>query len=278
MILADPRQLERILMNLAANARDAMPAGGALTIRTRSDAEGPPPLGREDIPVADRYVIMEVSDTGQGMDPETRERIFEPFFTTKSLGQGTGLGMYTVYGLVKGHGGHVVCRSQLNEGTSFTLYLPAAEGVEAVRASVRDTPPVSAYRGGETILIVDDEKPIQETAREFLAGQGYLVLLADNGEEAVRLYREEGDRIDLVILDLGMPGMGGRACLRELLRLDPGVKVVIASGYSALGQVRDSINAGARDFLGKPYRLLELIKTVRRVLDDESPSGAGENR
>ncbi|MCA1989167.1 MAG: response regulator [Desulfarculus sp.] len=244
LINGDPTQIEQILLNLASNAKDAMPEGGKLVIETRIirlDQE----LAQLDqnVPPGD-YALLTVSDTGQGMDQETMKHIFEPFYTTKQVGQGTGLGLATIYGIVKRHGGFISCQSEPGQGTTFGIHLPllAADGAELTdEAPVHAQPP----RGVETVLLVDDEEALREVGREVLEGQGYQVATAATGEEALAIYRQRGIRFDLVILDVSMPGMGGHKCLQELLKYDPGVKVVIATGYSPYSQQAEAAAAGA---------------------------------
>ena len=262
---ADPVQIEQILLNLGTNADDAMPDGGRLTIETfnasLNEAFCRDHLGAK----PGNYVLLSVSDTGRGMDPETLQHIFEPFFTTKEIGKGTGLGLASVYGIVKGLGGYIMCSSEPGQGTSFRIYLPAVEQWEAQAEGGVDETPLKG--GDETILVVDDEAPVRDVATQILQHFGYEVLSADSGETALELYKTRKGEIDLVILDLGMPGMGGHKCLRELRALDPSVKVVVASGYSINGQVRESLEFGAGGFVGKPYQLKDLVTTVRTVLD-----------
>ncbi len=262
---ADPVQIEQVLLNLGGNAADAMPDGGLLAIETRNVT-----LDEEycrthmDTHPGD-YVLLIVSDTGQGIAPETMPHIFEPFYTTKGVGKGTGLGLASVFGIVKGHGGNILCYSEPERGTTFRIYFPAGEASSAPTQMSRSE---EAPRGGsETILLVDDEAAIRELSSEMLGHFGYTVLTAASGEEALEKYRTGRDRIDLVLLDLGMPGMGGRKCLEELLRLDPEVKVLVASGYSLGGSLKDVVEAGAAGFIGKPYQHRKLLRVVRSILD-----------
>ena len=275
LVAGDPYQLEQVMMNLGANARDGMPEGGRLVIQTDNillDKEFCSAL--PDVEPG-RYVCLRVSDTGCGMDEETVKHAFEPFFTTKDVGQGTGLGLSTVYGVVKGHGGRITCDSRIGHGTTFTVYLPALEAGNATFTG-SSANALEVGGGDETILLVDDEPAILETVRDILEGYGYTVLNAESGEQAIDLYRARGPAIDLVILDLGMPGMGGRGCLKELMALDPGVQVMIASGYSANGQVKGMLDRGAATFIGKPYRVTDLLTRVRHVLDGNTGSNGPE--
>jgi CheY-like chemotaxis protein len=212
-------------------------------------------------------VLLSVTDTGQGMDKDTLEHIFEPFFTTKDIGRGTGLGLSSVYGIVKSHGGHIHCYSEVITGTNFKIYLP----VFAERASgpPREPNPAdeASLAGAETILLVDDEQALRTIGARTLEDKGYRVLTAGSGEEALEIYRQKGAQLDLLIMDLGMPGMGGYKCLKAILAIDPGAKVIIASGYSANGQVKDALETGAAGYVGKPFRRVDLLTTVRGVLD-----------
>jgi PAS domain S-box-containing protein len=262
---ADPNQLEHVLMNLGTNARDAMPEGGNLTIQTRTVTLDADYCAAHPETEPGEYVRLRFSDDGVGMDRETLEHIFDPFFTTKEVGKGTGLGLSTVYGIIGNHGGHVTCESEWDRGTTFRIYLPVFP--EDVKAAVIGGRAPEVVRGGdETILVVDDERPVLDLIRESLGNHGYTVLAAEDGEQALEIFR--GDtRVDLVILDIGMPGMGGRACLRELLKSDPRAKVIIASGYSSDEDAKEALAAGATGFVAKPYRVAELFGKIRDLLD-----------
>lgn len=265
-IMADPAQIEQILLNLGKNAADAMPDGGKLIIETKNlevdEGYAHIHLGVE----PGRYVLLAVSDTGHGMDRDTVEHIFEPFFTTKEVGKGTGLGLASVYGIVKSHGGYITCQSSVGQGTTFNIYLPATEDTDA--HETKSSVPQLGQGGTETILLVDDEDSIRDVAKLALLNLGYKVLTAVNGEQALEIYADKGNSIELVILDLGMPGMGGDKCVREIIGLDPTAKVIIASGYSD-EQVKKTLAAGASGFIGKPYQLDDLCKKVRAVLDEK---------
>ena len=210
-------------------------------------------------------MLLTVSDTGHGMEQETLGHIFEPFFTTKEVGKGTGLGLAMVYGIVKLHGGHIGCDSEPNRGSTFKIYLPAIEE-DAAGKGVKEEQALP--RGGtETILLVDDEDFIRDLGSRFLTRAGYTVLSAASGPEAVKLYLREGERISLVILDLIMPEMGGDKCLEEILAIDPDAKIVISSGAVVEGKKKEILEPGARGFVSKPFRLMDMLKTVREVLD-----------
>ncbi len=267
-INADPAQMAQVLMNLGTNARDSMPEGGVIRIRTENvviDAERNGETGDEEEAVSGKYVLLDVSDTGHGMDRETLEHIFDPFYTRKEVGKGTGLGLASVYGIVKSHGGHLECRSRVGQGTVFKIYLPAIEPRD--RSEKREPEPAIPPGGKETVLLVDDEEPLRELGKEILQVHGYQVKLARTGEEALEIYKKDRDDIDLVLLDLSMPGMGGQKCLEKLTRFDPGVKVIITSGYSLHGRTKDISSAGASEFVAKPFRSRDMLKAIRNVLD-----------
>ncbi len=271
---ADAVQLEHVLYNLGINAKDAMPEGGKIVIETRNvELDGA--FCRDHAGLRPgRYVELLFKDTGHGMDRATLERIFEPFYTTKAVGSGVGLGLAIVYGIVRSHHGLILCESNPDAGTTFRIYLPVQE--REVIAPAREERKKGDYRGAETILIVDDEPDIIDIGQNTLEQFGYTVLTARNGEEAVDIYTRQGPGIDLVVLDLGMPGMGGERCLKELLRMNEDVKVLIASGYAATQTVQGILEAGATGFMAKPYRLEDMLKKVREVLDgekDEVPLG-----
>jgi CheY-like chemotaxis protein len=263
-ISADPVQIEQVVMNLAVNARDAMGESGTLTIRTENVTlnEEYCELNVEAKP--GDHVLLSVSDTGHGMDKETLLRIFEPFYTTKELGRGTGLGLAMVYGIVKQHGGHLGCYSEIEKGATFKLFFPATPSIEEPTAE--ETGVMPAF-GTETVLLVDDEEFVRELGERILKKSGYTVLSAANGEEALALYSHKKKQISLVILDLIMPSMGGKDCLQEILKIDPEAKVLIASGYAADETTLECMKLGATGFVAKPYRFKELLKQVRRTLD-----------
>ena len=213
------------------------------------------------------YVLLTVSDTGMGMDAETQTRIFEPFFSTKKerLGEKhSGLGLSMVYGIVRGHGGAIHVYSEPGVGTTFKVYLPATKRAVVEKKAERETP----VGGEETILVVDDEKIIRDLVKRLLSNASYTVLLAESGAEAVEIYREQGDKIDLVILDIIMPEMSGQETYERLREIDPNVKVLLSSGYSQNGQAQEILEAGVQGFLQKPYDLSQVLYKVREVLDE----------
>jgi CheY-like chemotaxis protein len=267
IVNADPGQVEQILMNLAVNAKDAMPEGGKFIVETANVTLDENYCMMHHLAQPGEYVQLTVSDTGHGMNRKTLEHIFEPFYTTKETGRGTGLGLATVYGIVKSHNGHITCYSEPAEGTTFKIYLPAIEFMGKI---VRPQEEATISRGGtETILLVDDEEPIRILGAQILEEFGYTVLTAADGESGLQLYQEERDKIALVILDLIMPGMGGKRCLVELLKINPEARVAIASGYSPDGPTREILKNGAKGFVSKPYDIRQMLNVVREVLDQD---------
>jgi two-component system, cell cycle sensor histidine kinase and response regulator CckA len=258
---ADVGQLEQVLMNLVVNAKDAMPGGGKLMIETQNIVVDENHRGQTFIRPG-HYVMLSVSDTGMGMDKETQSRIFEPFFTTKEKGKGTGLGLSTVYGIVKQSGGYVMVQSDEGHGTTFHIYLPRVEGAAEKHAA----PVASAAAGGsETILLVEDEESVRQLVRETLASKGYHVLEAENGEAGLAAANGE-TKIDLVITDVIMPGMGGRELVQELAKTRPQTKVLYLSGYTEDAIVSEGTIESGTAFLQKPFTLQNLSRKVREVL------------
>jgi len=263
VVNADPAQIEQILLNFAVNARDAMPEGGQLLIKTENVFLGAEYCKTQLDATPGFYVKVSVTDTGYGMSQETLERIFEPFYTTKETGKGTGLGLANVYGIVKSHGGHITCSSRLGEGTTFDIYLPAIERSPDSKEVRKEKMPEG---GTETILLVDDEPIVRELGSDILSKFGYTVLTATDGEHALDMYQSKREEIDLVILDLIMPKLGGVKCLEKLVQINPTVKVVIASGYSVKGPMQDEIEARSIGFINKPYDIKQMLETVRTGL------------
>jgi len=260
-INGDAGQLQQVFMNICVNARDAMPRGGKLTIKTRNVkidntvVEKPPELPQGD------YVEVIISDTGVGMDERIRQRVFEPFFTTKERGKGTGLGLAVAYGIVQSHKGFVNVESTLGIGTTFKIYLPAYKfQLQEKILTVKEEP----IKGTETILVVDDEEMILELNKGILMNLGYRVLTASDGEEAIEIYRRQKEEIALVILDMAMPKMDGQETFKQLKALNPDVKALIASGLAEHGRRMEK--GGVTGFLQKPYGITELAKTIREVL------------
>jgi len=257
----DRGQIEQVLLNLFVNAWQAMPEGGELYLETRNISLGES-YTKSFAVSPGRYVKVSVTDTGTGMDEKTQQRIFDPFFTTKEMGRGTGLGLASAYGIIKGHGGLINVYSEKGHGTTFNIYLPAS------RKEMTDIqePSRTIQTGREVILIVDDEKFIVDVAGEMLRGLGYHVLSAGGSQEAVELFKANRDRIDLVILDMVMPGLGGGETYLSLKAIKPGIRVILCSGYSINGQAREIMDQGVNAFLQKPFSLEELSQTIRDVL------------
>jgi len=264
-VKADSTQVEQVLMNLCLNARDAMPQGGRLVIETEMVELDDSYCRLYPYVQAGRYAVVSVSDTGIGMDPETRERIFEPFFTTKERGKGTGMGLATAYGIVKQHGGFIHVYSESGHGSLFRVYLPVLEGAQAESGAEKaPAPSLAELRGTETILIAEDHESIREMSRQALLGMGYRVLSACDGQEALQLCSHEMPA--LAILDLIMPRLGGPATAVSLLKMFPGLPVVFTSGYSADASELPPEDAHAR-YLQKPYSPTILGRLVRETLD-----------
>jgi PAS domain S-box-containing protein len=261
----DKTQIGQILMNLAINARDAMPDGGKITVQTQNTILNEEYHRFDPLVKPGRYALIEVSDTGTGMDKETVSHIFEPFFTTKEPGKGTGLGLSVVYGIVEKHSGRIICDSEPSVGTTFRLYFPAIEEVPEEKYSVKKEPP----RGKcETILVVDDEPDFLVIASRLLKGANYRVITTSNGKDALELYEKHRGELRLVILDLLMPGMGGQKCLEEILKIDTRAKVLIATGVSVENELAElAIKTGAKGSIHKPYDIDLLLTAIRNILD-----------
>jgi PAS domain S-box-containing protein len=266
IINADPVQVEQVLMNLAVNAKDAMPNGGKLIIATQNTELDEEYCKFHAGARPGEYGLLSVSDTGHGMDKQTLEHIFEPFYTTKQTGQGTGLGLATVYGIVKDHEGYIMCYSEPHKGTTFKLYLPVIQKAHDLQMQELRETEVQLKGGNETILLVDDERFIREFGADMLARYGYTVFTAGSGEEALELYEQRRETVDLVILDLIMPGMGGKRFLESLLQLDPEARVLIASGYMADEAIRKTIERGSKGFVRKPFHISEILEATRQAL------------
>ncbi len=268
LIQGDVGQMEEVLLNLGSNAKDAMPDGGTLVFQTENVTLDETFCRQNPDTFPGDYVKLSVSDSGFGIDKETLVQIFDPFFTTKEVGSGTGMGLAIVYGIVKNHGGHIRCSSEPGRGTCFEIYLPAIKGeVQPIRNN--KTVDYEPKRGRETVLVVDDEAPLRDIAARILGDSGYRVLQADSGENALRLVRESSGDVDLVILDLNMPGIGGYRCLQQLVKLKPNIKVIVSSGYSKSSSAEDVLYEGAVAYVSKPFTNAGLLKIVRGVLDNQ---------
>jgi two-component system, cell cycle sensor histidine kinase and response regulator CckA len=244
--------MEQVLVNLMMNAREAMPQGGRVSITTWN-AEFEPP-----------YVAIAVKDTGIGMDPATRERMFEPFFTTKQGSSGTGLGLSTVLGIIEQSGGQIDVQSEPGEGAEFTIFLPAYTGSEPALGTIKR--PV-AQGGSETLLLVEDEPTIRASVRRLLEWHGYRVLEAENGREALRIYDENAEAVDLVLTDLVMPEMGGNELVQLLRIRNPGIRVVVMSGYAEQSVANNGAMPAGVGFIEKPFTVDALMRQIRQVLD-----------
>jgi PAS domain S-box-containing protein len=259
----DRMQIEQVLLNLFVNAWQAMPQGGELTLETRNeildDAFVKPYLLKPG-----RFVKMSVTDTGIGMDTDTLPKIFDPFFTTKELERGTGLGLASTYGIIKNHDGLITVTSQKGTGTTFYIYLPASTKT----LDKKKQPPEGLLMGKGTVLLVDDEDMILEVGKPMLNKMGYDVQTARRGEEALDFYRQHKDRINVVILDMIMPGMSGSILFDRLQAINPNVKVLLSSGYSLDGRARDIMNRGCHGFIQKPFNAIGLSKKLHGILSE----------
>jgi CheY-like chemotaxis protein len=266
-INGDPTQLHQVLLNLAVNARDAMPAGGTLTLAASNvTTELPSAAGASRETSARPPVLLQITDTGHGIPPDVRDRIFEPFFTTKALGQGTGLGLATVHAIVQSHGGFLSVESEVGRGTTFKVYLPADPALQAT--TTRQPFPTALPRGrGELALVVDDESAIREITQQTLETFGYRVITARDGAEAVMRYTAHSHEIAVVVTDMMMPVMDGAAAIAELTRLNPSVRIIAASGLEVAENIARASSAGVKDFLIKPFTAETLLKLVREVID-----------
>jgi CheY-like chemotaxis protein len=267
-VKADPGQIEQVIMNLVVNARDAMPQGGKLTIETsnveidESYSELHPPM------FPGQFVMLAVTDTGVGMDIETQAHIFEPFFTTKEVGKGTGLGLATIYGVVKQSGGFVWVYSEPGRGATFKIYLPRVS--EHAEITESRPPDIADYLGSETILLVEDAEPLRELTRTILANHGYTVLLAGDGAEALGVASQHQGPIHLLLTDVIMPSMGGRELSERLASLRPEMKVLYVSGYTDATIVRHGVLEAGLKILPKPFTKKALVRKVREILDGPS--------
>jgi CheY-like chemotaxis protein len=264
-VKADPVQIEQIVMNLAANARDAMPSGGTLTIETATVEVDEVYVQRHSIVPPGDYVLLTVADSGQGIDTQHLPHIFEPFYTTKEEGKGTGLGLATVYGIVKQNGGFIWVYSEPGQGTTFKIYLPR---VRSLRSEARMIKPADqSPRGCETVLLVEDEASVRQASRQFLIQSGYNVLEAFDGEDALREAREHDGPIHLMITDVVMPRMSGPRLAEQLSEDRPDMKVLFVSGYAERTVLQHGKVDVTKWFLQKPFSLKTLAKKVRDVLE-----------
>jgi CheY-like chemotaxis protein len=271
-VSADPGQIEQVIVNLAVNARDAMPRGGRLVIETSRvelDDDSPMlPAGAAPGP----FIVLAVSDTGHGMDATVRAKIFDPFFTTKEPGKGTGLGLSTVYGIVQQSGGSISVYSEPGIGTTFKVFLPRAEPDDSPTSAPIVRPPIA--RGSETILLVEDDGHVRAAAARVLEGAGYTVLLASTGGEALTMIERHDEPVGLVLTDLVMPEMGGRELAQRLTASWPDIKIVFMSGYTEDAASRASVLAPGAFFLDKPFTPETLTRKVREALHGDSAVAA----
>lgn len=261
---ADRTQIEQVLWNLYVNAADAMPGGGDLILKTMNAAHEDMKRNLRD-PTPGHYVRLTVTDTGTGMDKKTMGRIFDPFFTTKELGRGTGLGLASAYGIINGHGGYIDVDSEKGAGTTFSIYLPVSE-----KKAQRTAKAAKQFvKGTGTVLLVDDEEVILEVGRELLKVMGYRALIARDGKEAIDVYRDNRDDIDIVVLDIVMPNMGGGEAYDRMKEINPNIKVLLSSGYSIEGQATEILERGCDGFIQKPFNIKALSHKIREILEKQ---------
>jgi len=263
---ADQGQIQQVLMNLFINSADAMPNGGNLLIKTRNVFSDEVKARSYPANLKD-YVLLTIEDTGVGMDSKTIDRIFDPFFTTKELRRGTGLGLASAYGIVKGHGGYIEVESEKGRGSAFRIYLQAS--VKQAPPNEKPSLPISKSAG--TVLLVDDEELIRDVGEKLLKALGYKVLVSRSGAEAIDMFRASRNVIDLVLLDIIMPHMGGGEVYDRLKEISPGVKVLLASGYSIDGEAAKIIARGCNGFIQKPFDMTKLAESIRAILKFNSP-------
>lgn len=260
-IESDQGQIEQVLLNIFVNAADAMPNGGDLILETMN-------VKHQDIkrrlydPKAENYVMLIIKDTGVGMDKSTAKRIFDPFFTTKKMGRGTGLGLASVYGIIKAHGGYIDVKSKNGKGTTFSIYLPESKKKVSNVPKTPDKP----IKGTGTVLLVDDEKAVQDVCKGLLENIGYKVFVANDGKKATELYRKKQDEIDIVLLDMIMPNMSGGQVYDRIKEINPDVKVILSSGYSIDGEATAILNRGCDGFIQKPFNINELSRKIRKII------------
>ncbi len=265
----DQGQIEQVLLNLLVNASQAMPGGGELYLETQNivlDESRFKPVARRKGP----FVKISVTDTGIGMDEKTKDRIFEPFFTTREMGRGTGLGLASAYGIIKNHSGFIKVYSEKGQGTTFNIYLPASirKGTQDSLPDAETEPETAVF--DETILIIDDEAMILNVATDMLKTLGYRILTANNGPAAIELYRQQMNRIDLIILDMIMPDMSGSEVFDELKRINPRIKILLSSGYSLNSQAAQILDRGCDGFIQKPFTLRDISRQMREILGNKT--------
>jgi two-component system cell cycle sensor histidine kinase/response regulator CckA len=267
LVKVDPAQMEQVIVNLVVNARDAMPEGGLLTIETANVTLDDAYAARHVEARPGQYVLFTLSDTGVGMDDEVKAHLFEPFFTTKQRGEGTGLGLSTVFGIVKQSGGHIQVDSKVGQGTTFLIYLPRSDEARVSDETSTLDASEGAAQGTETILVAEDETDVRELAVYILSGLGYQILAAENGLEALTASDEHSGSIHLLLTDVVMPQMNGRELAEQLCARRPGLKVLYMSGYSDDVIAYHGVLEKGANVLNKPFTLEELAQKVRTVLD-----------
>jgi len=264
IVNVDTNQIEQVIMNLTTNARDAMPGGGTLTVRTEEIEIDENYIQMHQEGEVGKYAVLSFTDTGMGMDEKTRENIFDPFFTTKDVGKGTGLGLAMIFGTIKQHNGFINVYSEPGKGTTFKTYLPLSEsGVKVMKE--KEAGPISS--GTETVLLVEDDENVRNVIKALLEEYGYSVIEAIDGKHALELFRENRDRIQLVITDIIMPGLSGKDLHNELMKITPGIKVIFVSGYPADVLAKKGIIDSDVNFISKPAKPEILLQMVRKILD-----------
>jgi nitrogen-specific signal transduction histidine kinase/ActR/RegA family two-component response regulator len=262
---ADQDQIEQVILNIYMNALQAMPDGGTLSVGTENFTIDQDRFTPYRVKAGD-YIKITIADTGIGMDEKTQRRVFDPFFTTKEMGRGTGLGLASVYGIIKNHEGFINVFSQKNRGTRFEIYLPASLKTDSPQQMTVE----EFSLGHETVLLVDDEEMIIDVGKRMLEKLGYKTLTAVNGAEAIDIYQEHGEKIDLVILDMVMPKISGGETFDRLKHINPDINVILCSGYSIDGQATEILNRGCRAFIQKPFNLKMLSQHIRAVLNNKN--------
>ncbi len=261
----DQGQMERVLLNLLVNASDAMTGGGNIIVKTMNATHNNIKDNLYDDPKPGNYVLLTVTDSGAGMDKMTMERIFDPFFTTKEMSRGTGLGLSSVYGIINAHAGYIDVESKKGQGSTFSIYLPVSE--KKYRKVVKTA--VEIPKGTETVLLTDDEEDVLEVSQGFLEAMGYRVFIARDGNEAVDVYKKNRDDIDIVLLDIVMPNMGGGKAYDRMKAINPGIRVLLSSGYSIDGEAREILERGCNGFIQKPFNINDLSAKLREILDEQ---------
>jgi two-component system cell cycle sensor histidine kinase/response regulator CckA len=265
-VLADAGPIDQVIMNLCLNSRDAMPKGGRLIIETRNVEIGADFCRVYTYAHPGNYILLSVTDTGTGMDAATVEHIFEPFFTTKEIGKGTGLGLATVYGVVKQHDGIIIVDSKPGEGSTFRIYLPAESGKPETRESGQRE---SGRKGSETVLLAEDHEGLRDAAQEMLGGLGYKLILASDGMKAVESFKNNMDKVDVVVLDVVMPGLSGPEAYARMCAIRPNLGVVFTTGHTSDVETLSSLVTQGALVLQKPYNSAILTQAIRSVLDKE---------